>query len=209
MAVALSVAAAAGAGMPVADAADGGQGSLRELIEEVARQHGFEPEFIDAVIRVESAYDPLAVSRKGAQGLMQLMPGTAARLQVSDPFDPEENLRAGVRELSRLVDRFAGSYDLALAAYNAGEGAVERYRGVPPYSETRNYITRIMTLYTGRPYRLPGAKRPSAPVRLLRDPDSGQAVITNVGSTAGRGISISSATGGGTTLKGGFGSGSR
>ncbi len=132
---------------------------LRQMINQVSLEHGVDPKLVDALVRVESSYDPRAVSRKGAMGLMQLMPGTADRLKVEDPFDPEENVRAGVKEFSRLVDRYAGNLQLALAAYNAGEGAVARYRGIPPYNETRNYISRILTLYTGRPFRLAGTYR--------------------------------------------------
>ena len=204
----VGVAGAVVAGPPADEEQGVTQVTLRELVAQVASEHGLDEALVDAVIRVESGYDPLAVSHKGAQGLMQLMPGTARRLQVGDPFDAEENLRAGVKELSRLLDRFAGSFDLALAAYNAGEGAVQRYRGVPPYRETRNYITRIMTLYTGRPYSLPGSRRVAVPVRLVRDPESGQAVITNVGASAIR-RQTDVVREQGRVLRGGFGDSSR
>lgn len=156
---------------------------LRSMVSEISREHGIDPKLVDSMVRVESAYNPGAVSRKGAMGLMQLMPATARRLRVPNPFDPEANVRAGVREFSRLVERYSGNLQLALAAYNAGEGAVARYRGIPPYTETRNYVSRIMTLYTGRPYDLPGVRR-AVPVRMTRDVN-GTTVITNVTSRTG------------------------
>jgi len=179
---------------------------LRQLINQVSLEYGVDPKLVDALVRVESSYDPRAVSRKGAMGLMQLMPDTADRLEVEDPFDPEENVRGGVKEFSRLVDRYAGNLQLALAAYNAGEGAVARYRGVPPYNETRNYVSRILTLYTGRPYRLAGTYR-AKPVRMVRD-RNGNTVITNVSSTSTTvTASIRASTlGGDGPLRGGFGS---
>jgi len=116
----------------------------REIFE-TARRHYVNPALVAAVVRAESAFDPRAVSRKGARGLMQLMPATARRFGVGleDIFEPQRNLDAGVRYLRWLLDRFEGDLPLALAAYNAGEGTVERYGGVPPYRETRDYIRRI------------------------------------------------------------------
>lgn len=110
-----------------------------------ARRHRVNPAVVAAVVWAESAYDPHAVSYKGARGLMQLMPATAERfgLRLEETFDPERNLDAGVRYLSWLLDRFDGELALALAAYNAGEGTVDRYDGVPPYRETRKYLQRI------------------------------------------------------------------
>lgn len=175
---------------------------LEKLVNSVSLEHGVDPRLVDALVQVESDYDPAAVSRRGAMGLMQLMPETAKRLNVDDPFDPEKNVRGGVREFSRLVGRYSGNLQLALAAYNAGEGAVAKYRGVPPYEETRNYVSKILSLYTGRPYRLTGAYR-AKPVRLVRDP-KGHSVITNIG-----GASASAGGGGaplaGGPLRGGFG----
>ena len=179
---------------------------LRQLVNQISLEYGMDPKLVDALVRVESSYDPRAVSRKGAMGLMQLMPDTADRLEVEDPFDPEDNVRGGVKEFSRLVDRYAGNLQLALAAYNAGEGAVARYRGVPPYNETRNYVSRILTLYTGRPFRLAGTYR-AKPVRMVRD-RNGNTVITNVSSTSTTvTASIRASTlGGDGPLRGGFGS---
>ncbi len=156
---------------------------LAAKAERIAAEENLDARLVTALIQVESGFNPRAVSRRGALGLMQLMPATASRLGVRNPFDPEENLRGGVRELRRLIDRYAGDIVLALAAYNAGEGAVARYGGVPPYPETRGYIDRILTIYTGRPYRL--GRRSHRPVRLLRDPSSGTVLITNTGGAGG------------------------
>lgn len=115
-----------------------------ELIAREAKAHDIDASLVSALIRAESNYQPRAVSRKGARGLMQLMPATAKRLSVSRPFDPASNVRGGVRYLRELVDRFGHRPDLVLAAYNAGEGAVETYGGVPPYRETVAYVGRIL-----------------------------------------------------------------
>jgi soluble lytic murein transglycosylase-like protein len=175
---------------------------LRRMVSRVSEDSGLDPRLVDALVRVESDYDPRAVSRRGAMGLMQLMPETARRLEVEDPFDPEENVRGGTRELSRLVDRYAGNLQLALAAYNAGEGAVAQHRGIPPFAETRNYVARILSLYTGRPYSLSGAYR-AAPVRLVRGPE-GTAVITNLAGEGRLPVAAGSPLAGG-PLRGGFG----
>ena len=116
---------------------------LESLIREVAQRYGVEPELVRAVIEVESAFDPDAVSSKGAVGLMQLLPETAGDYGVTDLFDPRENVEAGVRHLERLSQRFRGDLDLVLAAYNAGEGRVERAGGVPSIRETRRYVERV------------------------------------------------------------------
>jgi soluble lytic murein transglycosylase-like protein len=123
---------------------------LLPLIDRLATLHGVNPKLAHALIQVESNYQPRAVSSKGAMGLMQLMPATARQYAVQDPFDPMQNLSAGLRHLRILLDRFGkGRESLALAAYNAGEGAVSRYGGIPPYRETQNYVRRILSL-TGR-----------------------------------------------------------
>jgi len=114
------------------------------IIREQASRHGVRPELVRAMIAVESSYDPRAVSPKGAQGLMQLMPATAAAFRVTDPFDPSENIRGGVAYLGRLLRRYDNDETLALAAYNAGPAAVERYGNrVPPYRETTRYIHKV------------------------------------------------------------------
>jgi len=113
------------------------------LIEAESRRANLDASMVSALIRAESNYQPRAVSRKGARGLMQLMPATARRLEVRKPFDPASNVRGGVRYLRELVDRFGHRPELVLAAYNAGEGAVETYGGMPPYRETVAYVNRI------------------------------------------------------------------
>jgi soluble lytic murein transglycosylase-like protein len=117
------------------------------IIEEHARVHDISPELVRAVIQVESGFNPRAVSPKGAMGLMQLMPATATQYGVANPFDPAENIRAGVAYLRRLLDRYSNRVDLALAAYNAGPGAVDRHgERVPPYRETREYVRKITSV---------------------------------------------------------------
>jgi len=116
---------------------------------------GVEVHLVRAVIHAESAFNPRALSPKGAQGLMQLMPATAARFQVEDPFDPVQNIEGGVQYLAWLLDRFEGDVRLATAAYNAGEGAVDRYGGIPPFAETEAYVERVGDLAAA--YRNAGA----------------------------------------------------
>ena len=123
--------------------------SLAALIEGYADNVGLDPRLVRAVIQVESGYNPQALSNKGAMGLMQLTAGTAHDYAVDDPYDPEQNLRGGTAYLKALLDRFRGSLDLALASYNAGPGAVEKYSGIPPYAETTDYVERVLGLYNG------------------------------------------------------------
>ena len=118
------------------------------LIARMARSHGLEPALVKAVIAAESGFDVNAVSRVGAQGLMQLMPETARELGVRAPLLPHENVKGGVRYLRQMLDRF-GDVSLALAAYNAGPSAVDRYEGVPPYPETQAYVARVLNYYRG------------------------------------------------------------
>lgn len=128
------------------------------ILREATRQ-GVRPELVRAVIQVESAFDPRASSSKGAMGLMQLMPGTAADMGVGDPYDPEQNIRGGVAYLRHLLDRFDGNEELALAAYNAGPEAVARHGNhVPPYRETRNYLDRVRLSTTVTNRRLVAAR---------------------------------------------------
>jgi soluble lytic murein transglycosylase-like protein len=120
---------------------------------------------VRAVIKVESNFNPHAVSRKGAMGLMQLMPSTARSLQVGNPFDARENVDGGVRHLRQLLENFGGDVTKSVAAYNAGAGAVTRNGGVPPYAETQDYVRRVNQLYNGDPLRA----APRTPIHVYRD----------------------------------------
>ena len=117
-----------------------------EIIAAMSQAHGVDPMLVRALIQVESNYRPGAKSHKGAMGLMQLMPSTARQYQVRNPYDPTANIGAGVKHLKGLIDRMDGAIDMALAAYNAGEGAVKKFKGIPPYRETRNYVSRILSI---------------------------------------------------------------
>ena len=119
------------------------QSKYNEIIVRAARFHDVDAALVSAVIKAESDYDPKTVSHKGARGLMQLMPATAKRFGVNNSFDPEQNIYAGTKYLRWLLDKFEGNADLAVAGYNAGEGNIMKYDGVPPFRETVNYINRI------------------------------------------------------------------
>jgi soluble lytic murein transglycosylase-like protein len=159
------IAAASGRGT-LATAAD-----IDNAIQQAAARHNVDPNLVRAVVKVESNFNPNAVSRKGAMGLMQLMPSTARQLNVTNPFDPEQNVDAGVRHLKQLLESYGGDVTLTLAAYNAGAGAVARSSGVPRYAETQNYVRRITNLYYrgsgANPGLETGASR--APVTIQRD----------------------------------------
>lgn len=123
------------------------QAPVLPLIHRVAQQYSIDPRLVQAIITVESNFDPLAVSRAGAQGLMQLMPDTAARYRVGNPFDPQANIEGGIRYLRDLLLMFPSDLRHVLAAYNAGEGTVQQYGGIPPYPETQRYVERVLALY--------------------------------------------------------------
>ncbi len=149
----------------------GHQASQEEVDSSIvmaAARHNVDPNLVRAVIKVESNFNSNAVSRKGAIGLMQLMPSTARELKVKNPFDPDQNVDAGVRHLKYLLESYNGNVDLTLAAYNAGEGAVRRSAGVPHYSETQNYVRRITNLYYGG-FDLTPSGPTHDPVRVQRD----------------------------------------
>jgi soluble lytic murein transglycosylase-like protein len=155
----------------VAANARGHQASPEEIdasIVMAAARHNVDPNLVRAVVKVESNFNSNAVSRKGAMGLMQLMPSTARSLNVKNPFDPEQNVDAGVRHLKQLLENYNGDVNLTLAAYNAGSGAVARSAGVPRFAETQNYVRRITNLYYGGfDFSTSGASQD--PVRVQRD----------------------------------------
>lgn len=117
------------------------------LIRDASRRHGISFPLLKAIIQAESSFNPRAVSKKGAMGLMQLMPESAKRLNVNDPFNPEENIMAGSRYFRQLMDRYGGKLVLSLSAYNAGPGVVDRYMSIPPIAETENYVEKVLGFY--------------------------------------------------------------
>ena len=146
------------------------QADIDAAIDAAAARHNVDPSLVRSVVKVESNFNPNAVSRKGAMGLMQLMPSTARSLNVSNPFDPQQNVDAGVRHLRSLLDSYGGNIPLSLAAYNAGAGAVARSAGVPHFRETQNYVRRITNLYNGgEPGSYVFGSPVHDPVRVQRD----------------------------------------
>lgn len=150
---------------------------VESAINAAANRHGVDPNLVNAIIKVESNFNPHAVSNKGAMGLMQLMPGTARNLNVTNPFDVDQNVDAGVRHFRQLLEDFHGDVKLSLAAYNAGEKAVTTHGGIPPYHETQNYVRQITNLYNGG-MNLQVAPT-KAPIKVYRD-NSGVLTFNNV-----------------------------
>ena len=174
--------------------------SFDDTIRRHAERERVDPRLVKSVMLIESNFNPRAVSRKGARGLMQLMPGTAQRYGVRDSFDPHENIRGGTAYLSDLLGMFGGDLIRTLAAYNAGEGAVQRYQGVPPYPETQEYVRRAMLVYggSGADAALSGGfkgmptasarRAPAAPVKLQRA--DGALLISNLGDLPAKGRTV-------------------
>ena len=156
---------------------------IDRLVRQTAKHFQVDPQLVHAIISVESKYDPNAISSKGAMGLMQLVPATARRFGVENPFDPKQNIEGGVNYLKYLLDQYGGNVALSLAAYNAGEHSVERYGGIPAFQETRQYVRKVTNLYqNGEVVGLPGrtSKEP-AKVPIIRYVDANGVVhFTNV-----------------------------
>jgi soluble lytic murein transglycosylase-like protein len=151
-----------------------------KLVREAAERHHMDPALVRAVIETESGWNARAKSNKGALGLMQLIPTTAVRFGVNDAFSPQQNVDAGVRYLKTLLQRYNGNLDLALAAYNAGEGAVDRAHGIPAFRETRDYVQKVQNAYF-RPGsgRMEGLWTNSRAIRKEPDPARGRVIFTN------------------------------
>jgi hypothetical protein len=130
---------------------------LEPMIARHSDAQNLDPKLVRALIQAESGYNVRAVSNKGAIGLMQLMPDTASELKVRNPYDPDQNIRGGTLYLRQMIDHFAGKVELAIAAYNAGPGAVEKHGGIPPFAETRDYVRRVLALWRGADFALPTA----------------------------------------------------
>ncbi len=122
--------------------------NIEELIVKLSKKHGVDPALVKAMVKVESNFDPKAVSPVGAKGLMQIMPGTAKDLGIKDPLDPKQNLEGGIKYMKRLLKKYNNDVTLALAAYNAGPGNVDKHDGIPPFSETKNYVRKVLHAYT-------------------------------------------------------------
>ena len=154
---------------------------IDEAVSRIAAEHSLSPQLIHSVIKVESNYNARAVSSKGALGLMQLIPATARRFGVSDAFNPVENIQGGARYLRYLLDLYNGDYPLALAAYNAGEGAVARYGGVPPFAETQNYLILVRRqLESARKAAAAKTVAASAPPQTIEAAEAGPAHVVEI-----------------------------
>jgi soluble lytic murein transglycosylase-like protein len=154
---------------------------LDALIDSIAEKNSVEPPLVHSVIRAESNYNPGAVSPKGALGMMQLIPATASRFGVTDAFDPAQNIEGGVKYLKFLLDLYHQDYTKTIAAYNAGEGAVARYGGVPPYQETRTYVTRVSNNLKSARATAAGKHRLVAEKATPAAPEAYQPIVSYVG----------------------------
>ena len=153
------------------------------MIDRIADEQGVESHLVHSVIRAESNYNANAVSPKGAQGIMQLIPATARRFGVSNTFDARDNIQGGVRYLRFLLDYYQGDYSKAIAAYNAGEGAVDKYHGIPPYAETQNYVNRVAgNLKAARQAVVPPAAMKQYQANVNNEPETARPIQTSVGS---------------------------
>jgi soluble lytic murein transglycosylase-like protein len=158
--------------------------NLEPMIARHSDNQNLDPRLVRALIQAESGYNVKAVSNKGAIGLMQLMPGTASELNVN-PYDPDQNIQGGTMYLRQMIDHFAGKVELAIAAYNAGPGAVEKHRGIPPFAETRDYVKRVLALWRGADFSLPAAATIMLPGNtrkpyLIRGPNNRLVLTTSL-----------------------------
>ena len=157
---------------------------LEPMIARHSGNQNLDPRLVRALIQAESGYNVRAISNKGAIGLMQLMPGTASELNVN-PYDPDQNIQGGTMYLRQMIDHFAGKVELAIAAYNAGPGAVEKHRGIPPFAETRDYVKRVLALWRGADFGLPAAATIMLPGNtrkpyLIRGPNNRLVLTTSL-----------------------------
>jgi soluble lytic murein transglycosylase-like protein len=158
-------------------------GALNAMVDRIAGEQGVESPLVHSVIRAESNYNPGAISPKGAQGIMQLIPATARRFGVSNAFDPQENVQGGVRYLRFLLDYYQGDYASAIAAYNAGEAAVDKYHGIPPFVETQNYVDRVArNLKAARQKQASAAPKPAENAVANNSAETFRPIQTSIGS---------------------------
>ncbi len=160
--------------------------SIEPMIARHSDAQNLDPKLVRALIQAESGYNVKAVSNKGAIGLMQLMPDTASELNISNPYDPDQNIKGGTMYLRQMLDHFAGKVELAIAAYNAGPGAVEKHGGIPPFAETRDYVKRVLALWRGADLSLSSAVSVLMPGNrrkpyLIRGPNNRLVLTTALG----------------------------